>query len=194
MHIKRDSTTIKKDSVSVDATKQDAQVHHQDSTVEEYEETTLDITSPSGKIRLPFFRLDSNKSTLNKLVFASNNNDSTLALEPDTAHPGVVNAKLQTPKGTQTFNNWSLHFNNKKYKRTTTGKSDSVGASLINKLIKNTFDSTKKTVAKKDTASVQVHKDIQTATKGFNLNFIIIGIAALLLAAVLIYFWKFRGK
>lgn len=195
-----DSTKVRRDSIVAIKDTSASHVKKDDEETESYEETNVTITAPNNAtagISIPGqLHLDTNKSTLNNLVYTNDTTPkTTLAIQSDSAHDGMAKAILKTPSGTQVFQGWSsINIQSKKWTKTGKHLSDSTGNQIINRLAHNTFDSAHKNSVAKDTATVHQKVEKTSSTKGMNLNFIIIGVVALVLVAVLIYFGAFKKK
>lgn len=160
--VKKDSVKVVKDSTVKDSTAIKSHVKEQTKVVEEYSETTITIKAPKPRnFDVPGdLHLDST-STLDTLKY-SNGQKPKSGLSIYTGEKGKAVAEVETPNGKQVFKNFSsIEINTKKWKKTTTGKVDSVGQQVITKILKNsvdsghiTIDSTRKenlhTITKKD--------------------------------------------
>lgn len=142
-----DSSWLKNDSMSVDTSKKQVQVQKESKTVEEYSESNIIIRADKPKtIEVPgSLELDST-STLDSIKL-SNDRYPKSSLKLYKGAKGNAVAEVVTPNGKQVFKNFSsIEINTKKYKKTTTGKSDSTSNELINKILKNSIDSGHKSV------------------------------------------------
>jgi len=159
-----DSSWLKSDSVSVDTSKKQVQVQKESQTVEEYSESNIIIRADKPKtIEVPgSLELDST-STLDSVKF-SNDRYPKSSLKLYRGDKGNAVAEVVTPNGKQVFKNFSsIEINSKKYKKTTTGKSDSTSNELINKILKNSIDSGHKSVD--STSKVQVKQVVVKDSK-----------------------------
>lgn len=190
--VKIDSVAVHKDSVSVDSSKLLTHVSSRDTFSETYEETNITISAPNTKeiSVLSALHYDSS-STLDSLKYTNGKHPATsLIIAKNHDNPAKPTATLQTPTGKQVFTNWSsIQINTKKYTRTGTKTNDSLSASLLNKVIKNTFDTTAKhaDTTMQSAKQVSIKQQSQTQVMSLFAAFWWIPVTAIVL---LLLIWK----
>lgn len=185
-----DSSWLKRDTLNKNKDSSSSRVKTEDRTVEEYSETNIVIHAPDAQnFDVPGnLHLDST-SSLDTLKF-SNDKQPKTGLNIYKGQKGTAVAELQTGTGKQVFKNFSsIEINSKKWKKTTTGKKDSSGASLVTKILKNSIDSGAKHAdsAKTVQMSKTVEKDSKASAWSLFAGFWWIPITGLVLLLLL---WK----